>query len=84
MYRYNSVQTHTQFVNGKSQTKTNRVSINGKTGYKMITVRNNKGTKKKKKKLRNLSQIIKHYQSKQMTLYNLIRSGVMKKILKLS
>ena len=51
MYRYNSVQTHTHILNGKSQTKTNRVSIKGKNGYKMVTVRNNKGTKKKKKKL---------------------------------
>lgn len=51
MYRYNSVQTHTQILNGKSQTKTNRVSIKGKNGYKMVTVRNNKGTRKKKKKL---------------------------------
>lgn len=51
MYQYNSIQTHTQFVNGKRHTKTNRVSIKGKTGYKMITIKNNDGTKKKKKKL---------------------------------
>lgn len=53
MFVYNSVQTHSNFKNGKGRTKTNRVTIRGKTGYKMITVRNRSGrvTKKSKKSL---------------------------------
>ena len=53
MFVYNSVQTHSEFKNGKGQTKTNRVLIKGKSGYKMITVRNKSGkiTKKSKKRL---------------------------------
>lgn len=53
MFEYNSVQTHSDFKNGKGQTKTNRVTIKGKSGYKMITLRNQSGrvTKKSKKRL---------------------------------
>jgi hypothetical protein len=53
MFQYNSVQTHSEFKNGKGQTKTNRVTIKGKSGYKMITIRNKSGriTKKSKKRL---------------------------------
>ena len=53
MFTYNSVQTHSEFKNGKGRTKTNRVTIKGKTGYKMITIRNASGriTKKSKKRL---------------------------------
>jgi hypothetical protein len=53
MFTYNSVQTHSEFKNGKGRTKTNRVTIKGKAGYKMITIRNASGriTKKSKKRL---------------------------------
>jgi hypothetical protein len=53
MFNYNSVQTHSDFKNGKGQIKTNRVTIKGKTGYKMITIRNKSGrvTKKSKRRL---------------------------------
>ena len=53
MFQYNSVQTHREFKNGKGQIKTNRVTIKGKSGYKMITIRNKSGriTKKSKKRL---------------------------------
>lgn len=53
MFQYNSVQTHSDFKNGKGQTKTNRVTIKGKSGYKIITIRNKSGrvTKKSKKRL---------------------------------
>jgi hypothetical protein len=53
MFNYNSVQTHSVFKNGKGKTKTQRVTIKGKTGYKMVTIRNNSGrvTHKSKKKL---------------------------------
>jgi hypothetical protein len=53
MFNYNSVQTHSEFKNGKGLTKTNRVTIRGKRGFKMITIRNKSGrvTKKSKKSL---------------------------------
>jgi len=53
MFVYNSVQTHSDFKNGKGRTKTNRVSVKGKTGFKMITIKNKSGkiTKKSKKRL---------------------------------
>jgi len=51
MFHYNSVQTHSDFINGKNQTKTKRVTIRGKTGYKMVAIRNGSKTKKSKKKL---------------------------------
>jgi hypothetical protein len=54
MFVYNSVQTHSDVNNdGKYQMKTNRVQIKGKTGFKMITIRNKSGKiiKKSKKRL---------------------------------
>ena len=51
MFQYNSVQTHSMCKNGKRETKTNRVTIKGKTGYKMVTIRNKAGLKKSKKRL---------------------------------
>lgn len=53
MFTYNSIQTHSEFKKGKGRTKTNRVTIRGKTGYKMITIRSASGriTKKSKKRL---------------------------------
>ena len=53
MFEYNSIQTHSEFKNGKGKTKTNHVKIRGITGFKMITLRNNSGkiTKKSKKRL---------------------------------
>ena len=53
MFQYNSIQTHSEFKNGKGQTKTNRVTVKGKIGYKSITIRNKSGriTKKSKKRL---------------------------------
>lgn len=53
MFVYNSVQSHSEFKNGKGQTKVNRVKISGKTGYKSVTIRNKSGrvTKKSKKRL---------------------------------
>jgi hypothetical protein len=53
MFVYNSVQSHSEFKNGKGQTKTNSVSIKGKNGYKSVTIRNKSGriTKKSKKRL---------------------------------
>jgi hypothetical protein len=53
MFQYNSIQTHSEFKNGKGHTKTNRVTVKGKSGFKMITFRNKSGrvTKKTKKRL---------------------------------
>lgn len=53
MFEYNSMQTYTEFKNGKGHIRTNRVTIKGKSGYKMITIRNKSGrvTKKSKKRL---------------------------------
>lgn len=53
MFIYNSVQTHSDFKNGKGRTKTNRVTVRGKSGFKTITIRNKSGriTKKSKKRL---------------------------------
>jgi len=51
MFRYHSVQTRSEYHNGKRRTKTNHVSINGKKGYKVVTIRNKSGTKKSKKPL---------------------------------
>jgi len=53
MFHYNSIQTHSEFKNGTGHTKTQRVTIRGKTGYKSITIRNKSGrvTKKSKKRL---------------------------------
>lgn len=51
MYHYNSVQTHSEYKNGKNRTKTQRVVIQGKSGYKMVSIRTNGKTRKSKKPL---------------------------------
>ncbi len=51
MFKYSSVQTHSVYKNGKRETKTNRVTIKGKSGYKMVTIRNKAGRKKSRKRL---------------------------------
>ena len=52
MFIYNSTQTHSDFKRGVNQTKTKRVTIRGKTGYKMVTIRRSgRVTKKSKKRL---------------------------------
>ena len=52
MFKYDSVQKHCEFKNGKGQVRTNRVTIKGKTGYKIVTIRNKSGiTRKSKKRL---------------------------------
>jgi hypothetical protein len=53
MFQYNSVQTHSEFKNGKGHTKTRRVKITGKSGFKSITIRNKSGrvTRRSKKRL---------------------------------
>jgi len=53
MFIYNSIQTHSEFKKGINQTKTKRVSVRGKSGYKMVTIRGRSGrvTKKSKKRL---------------------------------
>jgi hypothetical protein len=51
MFEYNSVQTHSDFKNGKNETKTRRVTIKGKSGYKIFTIRKSGKTKKVKKRL---------------------------------
>jgi hypothetical protein len=48
MFIYNSVQTHSDFKNGKGQSKTNRVTIKGRKGTKSITIRNKTGKAVKK------------------------------------
>ena len=47
MFRYTSIQTHSEYKNGKRLTKTRSV----KKGYTLVTLRNNSGTKKSKKRL---------------------------------
>ena len=51
MFRYTSIQTHSEYKNGTRLTKTRSVKVNGKKGYKLVTLRNNSGTKKSKKRL---------------------------------
>jgi len=51
MFRYNSVQTHSDLKNGKERTTTKRVTIRGASGYKVVTIRNQGKTKKSKKRL---------------------------------
>jgi hypothetical protein len=53
MFVYNSVQTHSDFQNGKGQSKTNHVTIKGRKGTKSITIRNKTGkvVKKSSKRL---------------------------------
>lgn len=51
MFRYNSVQTHSDYKNGKQHTKTQRVVIKGKSGYKMVSSNASGKTRKSKKRL---------------------------------
>jgi hypothetical protein len=53
MFVYNSVQSHSDFKNGKGRTKTQSVTIKGKTGYKSVQYSNLSGkvTRKSRKKL---------------------------------
>jgi hypothetical protein len=53
VFTYESIQTHSEFNNGVGRTKTNHVSIRGKSGFKSVTIRNKFGrvTRKSKKKL---------------------------------
>ena len=50
MFIYRSVQTHSDMVNGKEKTKIQRVDIRGKTGWKSVTIKQNKGARKTSKK----------------------------------
>jgi hypothetical protein len=52
-FQYKSIQTHSEFNNGIGRTKTNCVSIRGKSGFKSVTIRNKSGriTRKSKKNL---------------------------------
>jgi hypothetical protein len=54
MFNYNSIQTHSEMKpGGEYVSKTKRVRVTGKKGYKMITIRNKSGriTRKSKKSL---------------------------------
>ena len=52
MFVYNSTQTHSEFKRGVGQTKTKKVTVRGKTGYKMVTIRKSgRVTRKSKKRL---------------------------------
>jgi len=51
MFKYNSVQTHSELIRGKERTKTQRVVIHGKSGYKLVSIRVANKTKKSKKRL---------------------------------
>ena len=51
MFRYNSIQTHSDYKNGKQYTKTQRVVIKGKSGYKMVSSNASGKTRKSKKRL---------------------------------
>jgi hypothetical protein len=53
MFEYHSVQSHSDFHNGKGRTKIQSVTIKGKKGHKSVQIRNKSGrvTKKSKKNL---------------------------------
>lgn len=51
MFTYHSLQIHTNIINGKKNTKTQKVNITGKNGTKSVTIRNSNGNKTIKKKL---------------------------------
>ena len=53
MFIYSSIQTHSEFKNGKGKSKVSRVTIKGKRGFKSVEIRNKSGriTEKSKKKL---------------------------------
>jgi len=46
MFIYRSVQSHSDIINGKEKTKIQRVTIRGKTGWKSVTIKQNKGGRK--------------------------------------
>jgi hypothetical protein len=50
MFVYRSVQYHSNVVNGKEKTKTQRVDIKGNQGWKSVTIKQNKGARKTSKK----------------------------------
>ena len=51
MFTYTSEQTHSDFVNGKLQVKTKRVTIRGTSGYKSVVTQVNGRKKTSKRKL---------------------------------
>jgi len=51
MFRYNSVQTHSDLKHGKECTTIKRVVIHGTSGYKLVSIRTAGKTKKSKKRL---------------------------------
>lgn len=51
MFTYNSVQTHSDLVDGKQKMKTKRVTIRGRTGHKSVTIQINGRKKTSKRKL---------------------------------
>lgn len=51
MFRYTSVQSHSDLKNGKGHTKTQKVNITGKKGFKLVTIITNGKRKTSKKHL---------------------------------
>jgi hypothetical protein len=41
MFKYSSVQMHSDYINGKRKMKTQTVKINGKKGFKSVSVMKN-------------------------------------------
>jgi hypothetical protein len=56
MFKYNSVQTHSDFKNGKLRTKTTRVTIRGQKGTKSVEVLE-KSPRKKLRKTRSKKRL---------------------------
>lgn len=59
MFEYNSVQEHSDFTNGKGQTKIKEVRIHGKKGHKSVTIKNKTGKVLKTSKRRLTQKEIK-------------------------
>lgn len=55
MFRYNSVQTHSEYKNGQGQTRITRVKINGTSGFKSVSI-HNKSTRKTRRFKKKLTQ----------------------------
>jgi hypothetical protein len=51
MFRYTSVQSHSDLMNGKGRTKIQKVNITGKKGFKLVTIITNGKRKTSKKRL---------------------------------
>ena len=51
MFKYTSVQSHSDFVNGTLKNKIQTVKINGKKGFKSVSVVNNGRRSTSKKRL---------------------------------